>query len=626
MTKFLTHALFLICFLPALHSAGQADTSARKNDSVNASLLHTYSRKLEQIAGQRRADSLQRLRLQEQLNSLRSGNDTKKEELQQQLRELKDKDDRRLSAKKHQIDSLRKTARGYPVNGFFNDTLFLVYSRQGGFTAQERAEAVTGRVQVLGDMFNYAPDSLRTAENEASFDILYGEKVITSVNENDALWTNVPRDSLARRYRNTINSAVQHYQSETSLRTLLEEIGLALLVIILIAIVVFYIGRLFRFSAAKIRAQEGHLIRGFRIKNYQLLDAKREVNALLSLNTILKWIVIIFIVYFTLPVLFGIFPWTKSFAETMFGYVLNPVKKIARAFWNYLPNLVTVLVIVFIFRYVIRGIRFLRDEVQSGALHIHGFYPDWANPTYQIVRVLVYAFMLIVIYPYLPGSDSAAFKGVSVFLGFLFTFGSAGSLANIVAGFVLTYMRLFKIGNRVKIGDVTGDVVEKSLLVTRLRTIKNEIVSIPNSTVMNSHTTNFSSEAEEKGLVVYTTLTMGYDVPWRTVHELLIAAAIKTTHIQAEPKPFVLQTSLDDFYASYQINAYTREANKQAAIYSELHQNIQDECQARGLEIMSPHFHAVRDGSRINIPNAHVPPGYEPPVFSVRMKKDSDKG
>ena len=150
----------------------------------------------------------------------------------------------------------------------------------------------------------------------------------------------------------------------------------------------------------------------------------------------------------------------------------------------------------------------------------------------------------------------------------LFTFGSAGALSNVVAGLVLTYMRAYKIGDRVKIGEATGDVVEKSLLVTRIKTIKNEIVSIPNSTVMSSHTTNFSAEADEHGLIIHTTVTIGYENPWRQIHDLLIKAALATELIEKDPAPFVFQTSLDDFYVSYQINAYTHDAIKQQNTYS----------------------------------------------------------
>ncbi len=261
-------------------------------------------------------------------------------------------------------------------------------------------------------------------------------------------------------------------------------------------------------------------------------------------------------------------------------------------------------------------------EIMRGNLKINGFYPDWARPTYQIVRVLVIAFMIVSIWGYIPGSDSPVFQGISVFLGFLFTFGSAGSLSNIIAGLVLTYMRLFKIGDRVKIGEVFGDVIEKSSLVTRVRTPKNEIISIPNSTVMSSHTINYSSDAPEKGLIIHTTVTIGYDIPWKKMHAALIEAAKRTELVVATPEPFVLQTSLEDFYVAYQINAYVKEANKQATIYSNLHQNIQDVCNEQGIEILSPHYRAARDGNMSTIPENYLPKDYKAPSFNVKQQKN----
>jgi small-conductance mechanosensitive channel len=263
-------------------------------------------------------------------------------------------------------------------------------------------------------------------------------------------------------------------------------------------------------------------------------------------------------------------------------------------------------------------------EIERGALKIPGFYIDWANPTYQIIRVLFLAFMLIVIFPYLPGSNSPVFKGVSVFLGVLFTFGSAGALGNIVSGLVLTYMRAYKIGDRVKIGDATGDVIEKSLLVTKIKTIKNEIISIPNTSVMNSHTTNFSAEAAERGLILHTSITIGYDTPWRQIHELLIKAALATDLIEKDPLPFVFQESLNDFYVKYQINGYSKIANMQSSIYSQLHQNIQDIFNEAGVEIMSSHYSNIRDGNKTTVPDEYLPKDYVAPSFRIKDTDNED--
>lgn len=223
---------------------------------------------------------------------------------------------------------------------------------------------------------------------------------------------------------------------------------------------------------------------------------------------------------------------------------------------------------------------------------------------FNIIRLLFFAFMIVVLFPYLPGSDSPIFKGVSVFVGILFSLGSSNAIANMVAGLVITYMRPFKIGDFIKIGDVSGEVIEKTALVTRIRTPKFEDITIPNSTVLSSTSTNYSSNTKQNnnGLLIHTTVTIGYDVPWTEIYKALIDAALKTEMTEKEPKPFVLQTSLDDFYVSYQINVYTKEPTKQPGIYSSLHQNIQDSFNAAGIEIMSPHYSALREGNTTTIP------------------------
>jgi small-conductance mechanosensitive channel len=614
--------IFVLIGLLSGELPAQNDTLKKNADSLNAAILSDFNAKVIQLEQQRIADSTKRANLELQINSLKTTDNLNKEDLQKQLQELNDQENQRIIQKKAQIEALRQTAKSYPVIGFFKDTLFTIYSKLGSFSAKDRADAISKRINSLADNFNFTGDSLIAIESESTVDIMFGETIIMSVSENDAIWENESKVELANKYRSIIANEVMHFKTETSLSKLLKEIGLAILVLFIIVVIIIYINKGSKWLANKISEQENKRINGFKIRNYTLFDAKREVGVLLNINTLIKWLIILLVIYIALPILFGIFPWTKGFATTLFSYILNPLKKIAGSVWHFLPDLFTILVIIFVFRYIFRALAFLKAEIENESLTIPGFYADWANPTYQIIRVLVFAFMVIVIFPYLPGSDSPIFQGVSVFLGFLFTFGSSGSLSNVIAGLVLTYMRLFKIGDRVKIGEVVGDVIEKSLLVTRIRTIKNEIISIPNSTVMNSHTVNYSSDAPEKGLIIHTTVTIGYDVPWRDMHQILIDAAIKTELVLSEPKPFVLQTSLDDFYVSYQINAYVREANKQAKIYSDLHQNIQDTCNERGVEILSPHYRAARDGNNVTIPSDYLPKDYKAPSFNVNIQKD----
>jgi len=524
-----------------------------------------------------------------------------------------------LSQKDSLQTKLKTPIEGHAVIGFFNDTLFKVHNDIGGFSALERATAVNERIQQLKEL-EYNSNLFSIKNDHDNTQVIYGSKVLLAISDQDAAVQQVDRKTLATSYMNTISEAYRIYKDETSLYSLLKNIGIALIIVIITFFTIKYALKLFRLISIKIYEQKNKRIKGIKIRNYTLFDAKSQVNALINLNSIIKWIALLFIVYISIPLLFGVFPWTKDLGSTLFGYVLSPLKRILFSVIDYLPNLITIAVIIFVFRYVLRGIKYLKSEIELERLKLPGFYPDWASPTYQIIRVLVVAFMIVVIFPYLPGSDSPIFKGVSVFLGFLFTFGSAGSLSNLISGIILTYMRLYKIGDRIKIGNTVGDVVEKNILVTRIKTIKNEIVSVPNSTVMSSHTVNFTSEAERDGLIVHSTVTIGYDVPWNLVHEALIEAAQKTEFVLEDPKPFVLQTSLNDFYVSYEINAYTNHASRQALIYSELHAHIQDCCNAREIEIMSPHYTAARDGNTKAVPEEYLPKNYTPGGFIINKR------
>jgi len=601
---------------------GSPDSSQVEwSDSARDQALSSFQRRVGTLDSLRTADSLRRLNLEVELASLRTTDNVKKEELLRELQGLTDRESLRIQRKKNEIDSLRKSVKGSVVRGLVKDTLFLIYSRLGSFSAVERATAISTRLETISKNWKFESDNLSILEAETTLDVVFDGIILVGISENDAIWMNSTKEELAIRLKKKFEEELNAYARQWNIVVILKEIGLAALVILVLVFAIKYINKLFKWTKKKIEDQEGKLIKGIHFNNFTLFDSKQQIKLLVRSNRFLNWFINLLLVYISLPLLFGIFPWTKNLATTLVDYVLGPLKRIALAIWNYMPNLFTIAVIVVVFYYVLRGIKFLKVEIEKGNLQIPGFYPEWAGSTFQIVRLITLSFMVVVIFPYLPGSESPVFRGVSVFLGFLFTFGSAGSLSNIIAGLVLTYMRLFSIGDRVKIGEIVGDVIEKSLLVTRIRTTKNEIVSIPNSTVMNSHTVNYSSDASVNGLILRTTVTIGYDVPWKKVHEALIEAANRTALLLKEPKAFVLQTSLDDFYVSYQLNASTDSPNKQASIYSDLHQNIQDSFNEAGIEILSPHYRAARDGNSTTIPADYLPKDYVAPSFRVDNTK-----
>lgn len=382
----------------------------------------------------------------------------------------------------------------------------------------------------------------------------------------------------------------------------------------------------------KIEGWKGTIIQPIKLKTVEVISVERIAVMMKGGARLLHWIVIIALGYSYISILFSFFEFTHTWASTLIGYIVDPLVNLFISFVKYLPHLFFILVIIYVTRYAIKFVKLIFDALEKETFKLPGFYGDWALPTYKIVRFLIIAFAVIVIFPYLPGSSSPVFQGISVFIGVLFSLGSTSAIANIVAGTVITYMRPFKIGDRVKIADTVGDVVEKTLLVTRIRTIKNVDVTVPNSMVLGSHIINFSSSADKRGLILHTAVTIGYDVPWVKVHKLLISAAEATENLLKEPKPFVYQTSLDDSYVSYEINAYTDKPNIMAGIYSELHQNIQDKFNEAGVEILSPRYSSVRDGNTTTIPDSYLPKSYSPPGFRIfpwtsapgKGKPDSD--
>lgn len=371
------------------------------------------------------------------------------------------------------------------------------------------------------------------------------------------------------------------------------------------------------FLNSKYQSWKGTKIKTLRIKSIDILSADRTVEVLVLVTKFLRFVLQIILFYIFITIIFSLFTFSRDWAEKLFNYFLNPVNTVLEAIGEFLPNLFFIIVLSAVFRYIIRFVRFLFSEINSGTIEFPGFHRDWAMPTYKIVRFLILVLAAIVIFPYLPGSNSPFFQGISVFLGILLSLGSSSAIANIVAGVVLTYMRPFKIGDRVRIADTVGDVVEKTLLVSRVRTIKNVDITIPNAMVLSSHIINFSSSAADKGLILHTGVTIGYDVPWRKVHELLISAANDCESVLKEPKPFVLQTSLDDFYVAYELNAYTSDPQGQGPAYSEIHSKIQDKFNEAGVEIMSPHYGAMRDGNQTTIPENYLPKDYKTPPFRL---------
>ena len=547
------------------------------------------------------SDSAYVANLQKTLETARLNEANMRMEMEQMKLQMAAADSVKYARQRQRIDSLRQFTKGIPVVAD-GDTLFYLYTKRGGYTPQQRAQMTGSAIEELGRRFNLRPDSVSVDHSDIVSDLMYGNKVLLSLTDQDALWEGVSRDSLANERRQNVVDKLHEMKAEHGIWRMAKRILYFVLVIVGQYFLFRLTNWLFRKLKVRILRLKDTKIKPVSIQGYELLDAQKQANLLVFLASVGRYILMGLQLLFTVPLIFIIFPQTEGLAYRLLGYIWNPIRGIFVGIIDYIPKLFTIIVIWYAVKYLVRFVLYLAREVEGGRLKINGFYPDWAMPTFHIIRFLLYAFMIAMIYPYLPGSNSGVFQGISVFVGLIVSLGSSTVIGNIIAGLVITYMRPFKIGDRIQLNDTTGNIIEKTPLVTRIRTPKNEVVTVPNSFVMSSHTVNYSTSAREYGLIIHSEVSIGYDIPWRKVNELLIDAALNTTGVVDDPRPFVLETSLSDWYPVYQVNAYIKEADKMPQIYSNLHQNIQDKFNEAGIEIMSPHYMAMRDGNETTIP------------------------
>lgn len=557
------------------------------------------------LAEMHRIDSIRMQELELQLQEMKLNEIMLRSERDDALYKHITTDSLKKEEQRRSIDSLRTLTPGVPLI-IDDDTLLTFYAKRGGVSAYDRTENAVNMILKIGKDLSLKNDSVYLFRSEYQTDIMYGEKVILSVTDQDALWLNTERDELAKTYLSVVSDKIQSLKKEHGILQVTKRVALFILVLVVQYLLFKLTNYLFRKLRRRIIWLKQNKLKSITIRDYEFLNTHRQGRILIFLNNILRYIALLIQLMFSIPMLFAIFPQTENLAMRLFTYIIEPIKMVLKSVVEYIPNLFIIIVIYYCVKYIIKGIQYIANEIESEKLKITGFYPDWAQPSFNIIRFLLYAFMIAMIYPYLPGSDSGVFQGISVFVGLIVSLGSSTVIGNIIAGLVITYMRPFKLGDRIKLNETTGNVIEKTPFVTRIRTPKNEVVTIPNSFIMSSHTINYSASARQYGLIIHTTVTIGYDVPWRQVHQLLVNAARSTKGIMSDPKPFVLETELQDYYPCYQLNAYIKDADKLAQIYSDLHQQIQDTFNEAGVEIMSPHYYAKRDGSATTIPTDYL--------------------
>jgi small-conductance mechanosensitive channel len=475
--------------------------------------------------------------------------------------------------------------------------------------AAERARLIHERLVALAENQDIPVDALRIVEEEGIGLIRAGDQNIVGIVDADAKMEQVGRSLLARAYLKQIRDAIRDYREARSPAALRRGATRALGATVAFT---FAVGALIALWRAIGRALSGRLrgrIHPIGILSFEVMPAEQVWEALQSALRALRGASLLALGIVYAGFMLAQFPWTRGISGHMAAFLLSPLKVIVAGVVESVPSLIFLAVLFFVFRLSLRVVHLFFDAVERGAVRLRRFDPEWALPTYKFIRVAVISFGLVVAYPYIPGSKSGAFQGVSLFLGVLFSLGASSSLANIIAGYMLIYRRAFKIGDRVKIGSSTGDVIETRLQVTHLRTTKNEELIIPNSQILGGEVLNYSSLARVHGLILHTEVGIGYETPWRQVDAMLLTAAARTQRLSRDPRPFVHVLKLGDFAVTYELNAYTNDVPSMPELYADLHRNILDLFNEHGVQIMTPAYEGDPEQPKVVAPGDwYLPP------------------
>jgi small-conductance mechanosensitive channel len=469
-------------------------------------------------------------------------------------------------------------------------TVLLTVRGASSLPAAERARQIQERLTAIAADSGVPVDSLRIVEIDGMARIMAGDRPIMSVVSADANLEQVGTRELATLHITRLRDAINGYRAARSPAALRANAFKALgatVVLIVTTVLLFWFWRRFDRLLTKRLASR---IQTVGIQSFEVMRAERIWSALQGTLAALRTVALLAIVLVYVGFVLAQFPRTRGLSRGMVAFALGPLQVIANGLIANVPSLVFLVVLFFVFRFGLRLIRLFFDAIERGTVSLANFDPEWAQPTYKIVRTFVIAFGLVVAYPYIPGSESAAFRGVSLFIGIVFSLGSSSAVSNIIAGYMMTYRRAFKVGDWVKVGGSVGEVIEMRLQVTHLRSTKNEEIVIPNSQILTSEVLNYSSLARTRGLILHTEVGIGYETPWRQVEAMLTQAAKRTPGLVMEPPPFVLQRKLADFAVVYELNVYCSNVPAFQQLYSALHRNILDVFNEYGVQIMTPAY------------------------------------
>jgi small-conductance mechanosensitive channel len=458
------------------------------------------------------------------------------------------------------------------------------------FPATQRAHLVGARIVAAARDSRLPADAVESQPREGRIDILARNKHLVGVIDADAALEGVSLDNAALVRTMRIREALTRYRAERTPEKLLESSVTAAVAAALAALSILLIWWVFRRARLGLDQRYRARIHSLAIQSFEIVRAESIWRALNSTLHVLRWLLLGAIVYAATTFVLRQFPWTRSAGERAADIVVTPFVSIATGLLAYLPKLAFLLVLFLVVRYLLKLTGLFFDAVGAGRIPMRSFDPEWAQPTRHIVRILTILLALVIAYPYLPGSGSPAFQGLSIFAGLMLSLGASSAMASVIAGYAVTYRRAFRVGDRITIGDLTGVVSEVRLMVTHLRTAKNEEVVVPNSVVLQSHVINYSKLARSHGLILHTTVSIGYETPWRQVEAMLQLAAARTQGVLRQPAPFVLEQALGDFAVTYELNVHVETAAMIPERYAELHRCVLDVFNEYGVQIMTPAY------------------------------------
>jgi small-conductance mechanosensitive channel len=483
------------------------------------------------------------------------------------------------------------------------------------YPADKRARAIAERIRAIAADRSVPVDSLRIVEAEGRSNILAGERGIMSVVALDAESEGVPRDAMAQFFTKQIASAIAAYRSDRRSDVLLTHTLYAIGATLLLAGLLFALRRGYRWLNAAATRYLGSRIEALERKSGQMVHTDQLWHALRGSLLVPRILLTLALLYAYLYTVLGLYPWTRPAARGLFDLVMEPLRIMGSGVIREIPSLAFLAVLAVVTYYGLQLVRLFFAGIEKGRISFPGLDSELAEPTHRIVRLLIVVFALVVAFPYIPGSGSDAFKGISLFIGLVFSLGSTSFIGNLIAGYAMIYRRAFRIGDRIKVGEHVGTVMERKLMVTRLLSPKNEEIVIPNSEMLSSNIVNFSTLAKTQGVILHTTVGIGYGTPWRQVEAMLCMAAQRTPGLLATPEPFVLQKGLGDFSVSYEINAYCDQPQAMPKIYTALQQNILDVFNEYGVQIMTPGYEGDPEQPKV-VPEARwfEAPAKPPPL------------